>query len=74
MAVSPDGRRALTGARDGTLKLWPLDAEPEDDEPIEPLRRYLGHDRAVRGVAFSGDGARGVSVGEDRRLRLWQVD
>ena len=50
-AVSPDGRRALSGATDRTMRLWDVEAKKE-------LRRFE-HREWVESVAFSPDGRLG---------------
>jgi WD40 repeat protein len=77
VAFSPDGTRIVSGGEDGTVRLWTLDGKPV----AEPLK---GHDRfldvygevrrAVESVAFSPDGTRIVSGGEDGTVRLWTLD
>jgi parallel beta-helix repeat protein len=68
-AVSPDGRRALSGGEgdDATLRCWDLETGAE-------LRRFVGHNRAVLAAAFCPDGRRVLSGGEDGTVRLWDGD
>jgi WD40 repeat protein len=71
LAVSPDGKRLLSGAgdhknRDSTVRLWDLGSGKE-------LKRLGGDTCSVRGVAFAPDGKRAVSVSEDR-TRLWNLE
>jgi WD40 repeat protein len=44
VAVTPDGRRAVSASDDKTLKVWDLDVG-------RLLRTLEGHDRGVSGVA-----------------------
>jgi WD40 repeat protein len=67
VAVSADGRRAVSGGRDGTVRVWDLDAG-------EVTRTLTGRDRWVRAVAVSADGRRAVSGGEDGTVRVWDPD
>src|SRR4051812_47967071 len=67
VAFSPDGKRALSGSADHTLKLWELDSGRQ-------LRTFSGHAGEVRSVAFSPDGKRALSGSADHTLKLWDLD
>ena len=67
MAVSADGRRAVSGGDDGTVRVWDLDTG-------EPLHTLAGHDGQVGAVAVSADGRRAVSGGDDGTVRVWDLD
>jgi WD40 repeat protein len=64
MALSPDGRRLLTGHEDKLLRLWDVDTGKE-------IQRFEGHTDTVNCVSFSADGMRALSGGQDRTVRLW---
>jgi WD40 repeat protein/serine/threonine protein kinase len=66
IAVSRDGRMALTGSDDHLLKLWDIQSGTE-------LRSFTGHGGAVLCVALSRDGRKALSGSEDKTLRLWDV-
>jgi WD40 repeat protein/mono/diheme cytochrome c family protein len=66
VAFAPDGRQALSGGEDQTVRLWDVASGRE-------LRRLTGHAQEVLAVAFSADGQRGASGGKDRTLRLWEL-
>ena len=55
MAVTADGRRAVSASDDKTLKVWDLGSGRE-------LRTLTGHSGAVNGVAVTADGRRAVSA------------
>jgi eukaryotic-like serine/threonine-protein kinase len=66
LAVSPDGRTAVVGAADGSLRLLrDVDGQPRID--VIPA-----HDE-INDVCFSPDGRLIASVGQDGRLRWWSV-
>jgi hypothetical protein len=67
VAISADGKHALSGGEDRTMRLWEVSSGRE-------LQRFEGHQAAVAGVAFSLDGRRAVSASHDRTLRLWDVE
>ena len=54
VAVLPDGRRALSGAGDRTLRLWDL-------ETGRRTRRFPGHELVVTSVTVLPDGRRALS-------------
>ena len=67
VAVSEDGRRAVSASRDNTLKVWDVDSG-------RALRTLEGHSDFVFGVAVSGDGRRAVSASRDKTLKVWDID
>jgi WD40 repeat protein len=66
IALFADGRRALSGSRDTTLRLWNVETGGE-------LRRFDGHSDVVNAVALLPDGRR-VLTGSGKTLRLWDVE
>jgi WD40 repeat protein len=66
LAISPDGKLALSGDEDGGLLLW-------DINEGKRLRWLEGHEDAVRCVAFSPKGRFAASGGDDGSIRLWEV-
>jgi hypothetical protein len=66
VAVSPDGRHALSGGIDGMLRTWDLRLR-------RPLRAWKGHESEVTTVAFLPDGRHAVSAGRDKVVRLWDL-
>ena len=67
MAVTPDGRRAVSASGDRTLRLWDL-------ESGQTIRTFEGHTDIVSAVAVTPDGHRAVSASYDRTLRLWDLE
>jgi serine/threonine protein kinase len=66
VALSCDGRLALSGGDDHTVRLWDVTAGEE-------VRCLTGHTGAVYTVAFSPDGRHALTGSDDRTLRLWEV-
>ena len=67
VAISPDGKRIVSGSVDKTLRLW-------DATTGQPLGQpFTGHASLVSSVAFSPDGKRIVSGSTDNTLRLWDA-
>lgn len=64
IAVTPDGRVAVSGADDGAVLVWDVPT----GRVVHTLR---GHTRSVRAVAVSPDGKAVVSGSADRSARLW---
>jgi hypothetical protein len=66
IALSRDGRRALSGLKDGGGVLWDVAGGRE-------IRRFSGHGEPVSGLAFSPDGCRALT-GAGTTARLWDVE
>src|SRR5262249_3687790 len=68
IAFSPDGKTVaaasgdLTGA-DSAIRLW--------DRAGQEVRRFRGHEGAVRTVPFAPGGKTLATGGKDRTVRLW---
>ena len=66
VAVSSDGKRFLTGSRDGTACLWEL-------ETGRLIHRFSGHMKDINVVIFSPDNQQIATASEDGTCRLWDV-
>ena len=67
LAISPDGRRALSGGNAGLVELWDL-------ETGKQVIAFKGHVGRVFDVAFLPDGRTALSVGvDDCTIRLWRL-
>jgi cytochrome c len=64
VAISPDGRAAISGSFDHSAIRWSLDRAAADE-----VLRF--HDSAVNAVALLTDG-RALTGGEDGRIALWR--
>ncbi len=69
-ALDPKGRWIAAGAENGEIALWSSLAR--DGEA--PARVLAGHEGAVNRIAFTPDGARLVSIGSDRTIRIWTLE
>ena len=66
VAVTADGRRALSAGADKTVRVWDL--------RTGALERTLeGHTKRVNAVAMTADGRRALSAGADRTVRVWDL-
>ena len=66
VALTADGRRAVSGGDDGTLRVWNL-------KTGEVERTLTSHADRVRAVAVTATGRWAVSGGDDG-LRLWNLE
>jgi WD40 repeat protein len=67
VCLSVDGRFALSGGTDRTLKLW-------EAASGQCVRTFAGHQDAVTAVALSADGRYALSGSADGTLKLWILD
>jgi WD40 repeat protein len=66
VALSADGRVAVTSHGDSDLHVWDLEAQTEATMP--------GHRHGIVDVALSADARRAVTVSIDRTMRVWRLD
>ncbi|CDF33984.1 WD40-repeat containing protein [Chondrus crispus] len=68
VAMSGDGKRAVSGSRDSSVRVWDVDTGLQIGDAL------TGHTGWVESVAMSGDGKRAVSGSYDDSVRVWDVD
>jgi hypothetical protein len=67
VAITPDGRLAVSASADGTLTVWDLNAG-------HALHTLQGHTGPVQSVAVTPDGRLAVSASDDRTLKVWDLN
>jgi WD40 repeat protein len=67
VSLNANGRFALSGSDDQTLKLWETDKG-------ECVRSFEGHTDGVNSVCISGDAKFALSGSGDKTLKLWDTD
>lgn len=67
IALCPDGKRAVTGASDETLRVWSVDTGKEQSV-------FRGHDNWVWSVAVSPDGQTVATGSSDDTIKLWNIE
>ncbi|CDF33327.1 WD40-repeat containing protein [Chondrus crispus] len=70
VAMSGDGKRAVSGSNDESVRVWDVDTGLQIGDAL------TGHTEVVvvYSVAMSGDGKRAVSGSRDGSVRVWDVD
>ena len=67
VAITQDGRWALSGSADGTLKVWDLEANKE-------IQTLSGHKDVVLAVGLTRNGNQAVSASRDKTLKVWDLE
>jgi len=67
VAVTPDGKHAISGAWDNTMKVWDI----ESGEEIQTLE---GHTDSIAAVAVMPDGKHVISGSDDSTLKVWDIE
>jgi WD40 repeat protein len=65
-AFSPDAQSFVTGAEDGSVRLYRTVGG-------EPVRQFMAHEDLISGLAFSSDGKMIGSAAEDKKARIIEV-
>jgi WD40 repeat protein len=66
VAVTPDGRRLITGSGDGTASIW-------DAASGRELLTLKGHSGPVRWVAVTSDGRHVITRADDGIVKIWEA-
>ena len=66
VAYSPDGKFAVTGSADKTIKLWEVATGRE-------IRSYLGNSGDITFLTFNQTGKHVASIDLDYSLKIWEV-
>jgi len=66
VALSGDGKHALTGSHDQTAILWDLDSG-------KALQTLKGHTNAISSVALSSDGKHAITGSRNNTAILWNL-
>ena len=67
VALTPDGKWALTGSWDRTARLWDL-TNPESNPRV-----LSGHTGTIYSVALTPDGKWALTGSQDNTARLWDL-
>jgi WD40 repeat protein len=67
VAVTPDGKQAVSASEDKTLKVWDLGSG-------RGVRTLAGHSSWVHAVALMPNGKQAVSASEDKTLKVWELE
>lgn len=66
LAVTPDGKRILSGSEDGILRVWSIKEGRE-------LRTLVGHASRITAIAVAPDG-RCATASDEPGIKLWDLD
>ena len=66
VVIAPDGKTAVSGSGDNTLKVWDL-------QTGKKISTLTGHNSYVFAVAIAPDGKTAVSGSNDNTLKLWDL-
>jgi WD40 repeat protein len=67
VALTSNGRVAISGSGDGTLRAWDLESN-------RSVQSFARHRRPIRSVAITPDDRRVVSASDDHTVRVWDLE
>jgi WD40 repeat protein len=67
IALSPDGKKVVSGSDDGAVRLWDIDT-------CKVITKWTGHTNGVASVCWTRDGRRVLSGSLDGTARQWEVE
>lgn len=67
VALTPNGKLAISGSADSTIKVW-------DIEHRQLITTLTGHSASVWSVALTNDGRYAVSASDDHTIRIWDIE
>jgi WD40 repeat protein len=67
IALSPDGKKVVSGSSDGAVRLWVIDT-------CKVITKWTGHTEGVTCVRWSRNGRRVLSGSNDGTARQWEVE
>ncbi|KAG2338950.1 WD40 repeat-like protein [Suillus weaverae] len=67
IALSPDGKKVVSGSQDGAVRLWDIDT-------CKVIAKWTGHTKEVVSICWSRDGRRVLSGSFDGTARRWDVE
>lgn len=67
VAISTDGRRILSAARDALIRVWDVEAAKE-------ILEFSGYNKNITKLLFSPDSTRALSFGQDVVVRYWDLN
>jgi mono/diheme cytochrome c family protein len=71
-AFSPDGRTIVAGGADNNIRVWQFISRDKPEINPMVIARFA-HEGAIVRLAFTRDGARLVSLAEDRTIKVWRT-
>jgi WD40 repeat protein len=66
VAITPDGRRAISASRDGVIRVWNLRTGQEECT-------FTDHGDEVLALAVTPDGRHAISASEDGTIKMWDI-
>jgi WD40 repeat protein len=70
VAITPDGKKIVSGSWDFTIRVWDL----ENDDGSNKVKTLEGHRGVIDSIAITPDGKKIVSGSQDNTIRVWDLE